>query len=260
LLFFYFMLLGGLQKTTLIDFPGRVACTVFTVGCNYRCPFCHNKDLVTYDLFKKSDLEELKVEDFFRFLQERRKIFDGVCITGGEPTIHKDLTQFCKRIKDLGLEVKLDSNGSNPKMLQKMIDKKLVNFISMDIKNPFNTYHKSMGVKGFEKFAKESVKIILQSGLEYEFRTTVVPTIHNKKVLVDLAKDLKKLSQSLAAKHHSPFTIHHSLIYLLQTFRPMNCLDDNFKKLKPFTDKEMKEFLSAVQKVLPNAKIRGGDQ
>jgi pyruvate formate lyase activating enzyme len=245
------MLLGGLQKTTLIDFPGRVACTVFVVGCNFRCPFCHNKDLVTNKLFKQSDLKFLSEKEFFQFLEERKKILDGVCITGGEPTIHRGLPQFCRQIKDLGLQVKLDTNGSNPQMLKNLINDKLIDFVSMDIKTAFDQYPKAVGIKYQVSRIKKSISLILKSNIEYEFRTTIVPTIHDKEVLIQLAKDLKKIAQSLTINHQS-------LVYFLQSFQPKNCLDDKFLKIKPLTDQQMNQMLAAMQKILPNAKIRGG--
>jgi len=235
------MLLGGLQKTTLIDFPGRVACTVFTVGCNYRCPFCHNKDLVNFNSFKKAKLELISEDYFFKFLEKRKGVLDGVCITGGAPTIWKDLPGFCKKIKDLGLEVKLDTNGSNLKMLKELIKKKLVDFIAMDIKTVFEDYSKAIEVKLPAPI--ESIKLILQSGLEYEFRTTVVPGIHDKKTLVCLAKQLKKIKTDFS--------------WVLQQFQPKNCLDQAYLKIKPYSSKEMKAILIDVCKVLPKTKMRG---
>jgi len=242
------MLIGGLQKTTLIDFPGRVACTVFTVGCNFRCPFCHNKDLITPKLFQKSGIKPISEDYFFKFLKKRKKILDGVCITGGEPTIWKDLPNFCKKIKNLGLEVKLDSNGSSPGVLESLINKKLIDFIAMDVKSSFDKYQNAIKLKEqsskFIELIKKSIKIISNSGLEYEFRTTIVPGIHNKEIMVKLAKDLKKIIGSCN--------------YYLQSFRPKNCLDKKYLTIKPFTDKQMKEILSAVKKVLPKTKLRGG--
>lgn len=239
------MLLGGLQKTTLIDFPGRVACTVFTVGCNFRCPFCHNKDLVTKDLFKRSGTQPLKEKDFFAFLEKRKKILDGVCITGGEPSINQDLPQFCQKIKDLGLEVKVDTNGSNPKMLKKLIDKKLVNFIAMDIKTSFDEYQKAVDVGCKIKNIKSSIKLILESGLEYEFRTTIVPGIHNKKTMIKLAQQLK--------------TLNANIVWILQQFQPKNCLKSKYLKVKPYTNQEMKDILKSGQKILAKTKLRKED-
>lgn len=235
------MFLGGLQKTTLIDFPGRVACTVFTVGCNFRCPFCHNRDLVTIENFKKSGLKEISEQYFFEFLEKRKKILDGVCITGGEPTLQSDLPQFCKKIKVLGLEVKLDTNGSNPKIVDALIRNKLIDYIAMDIKSCFEEYEKVIGIKNYELKIKNSIKLILKSGLEYEFRTTIVPGIHNKENMIKLARDVSKVN------------------WVIQNFRPQNCLDPKYLKIKPFTSEELKEFLNALKTVLPNVKLRGGD-
>jgi len=240
------------KKTTLIDFPGRVACTVFTVGCNFRCPFCHNKDLVTQALFRKSKIKPLSEEYFFDFLKKRRKILDGVCITGGEPTIWPDLPQFCRRIKDLDLEVKLDSNGSHPDILKKLFSRKLIDFIAMDIKAAFADYSKAIGVKNSKLVnrIKKSIKIIIQSGLEYEFRTTVVPSIHDKESLIKLAKQLKALSSKY-------LIVSTNLHYSLQSFRPKNCLQTEFLQVKPFSTQEMREILKAVQKTLPKTKLKG---
>lgn len=237
------MLIGGLQKTTLIDFPDRVACTVFTVGCNFRCPFCHNKDLVTLDLFKQAGIKSIAEKDFFAFLEKRKKILDGVCITGGEPTIHSDLEQFCRQIKALGLKVKLDTNGSNPQILKKLIEKKLVDFIAMDVKSSFGDYAKTIGTKVKVADIKQSIRLIINSGLEYELRTTVVPGLHAAKNLVKLAKELKKFNPQLK--------------WILQKFRPQNCLDPKYLKIKPYSDKEMNDILKLVQRILPKAKLRG---
>jgi len=266
------MLLGGLQKTTLIDFPGRVACTVFTVGCNFRCPFCHNRDLVTLALFQKSGFKQISEKDFFAFLANRKKILEGVTITGGEPTLQVDLPSFCQKIKDLGLEVKLDTNGSNPKMLKKLIDEKLVDFIAMDIKTCYKDYLKLVNPKSearnsrqilnsnFQNYKlldidkiKETIKIILTSGLEYELRTTVVPGIHNKEVMVKLAKELKNEVEKVDKSSGKVEKIN----YILQNFRPQNCLDPQYLKLKPFSDKEIQAILKSVQPILSKTKLRG---
>ncbi|MFC1711104.1 anaerobic ribonucleoside-triphosphate reductase activating protein [Patescibacteria group bacterium] len=247
------MLIGGLQKTTLIDFPGRVACTVFTVGCNFRCPFCHNKDLVTLKNFKNNGLKQYMEAYFFRFLEKRKKILDGVCITGGEPTLQKDLANFCEKIKKLGLEVKIDTNGSNPEILKYLVEKKLVDFFAMDIKTTFSDYKKVVGSNFKIENIKKSINIILQSGLEYEFRTTVVPKIHKAKTLVQLARDL--INQAKAIKYAKPSKIN----LVLQNFRPQNCLDKKYLKVKPFSEKEMQNLLKLVKKVLINTKLRGED-
>ena len=239
------MLLGGLQKTTLIDYPGKVACTVFLVGCNFRCPFCHNKDLVTLGLFRKSGLKPIKEKEFFEFLEKRKKLLDGICITGGEPCLNKELPDFLKKIKKLGLKVKLDTNGSNSEMLKNLIKNNLIDFIAMDIKTTFEDYPKAINVKTQMSKVKDSIDLILKSGLPYEFRTTVVPDIHDKKTMVGLAKQLKRKTKKIN--------------WILQKFRPQNCLDKKYLKIKPYSDKKMEAILKAVQKILPNVKIRGND-
>jgi pyruvate formate lyase activating enzyme len=259
------MLLGGLQKTTLIDYPGKIACTVFTVGCNFRCPFCHNKDLVTKQLFQHSGVKPLSQKDFFDFLEERKKILDGVCITGGEPTINTDLPVFISKIKKLGYVVKLDTNGSNSEMIRKLINRGLIDYIAMDIKSTFDEYQKLIKVKSqirqladksstrnskFLNKIKQSIKIILKSNLPHEFRTTVVPTIHDKESLVKLAKQLKPLNTKYQI-------LNTRLNWYLQSFRPQNCLDEEFLKIEPYTEKEMKELLAAIQKIFPQAQLRG---
>jgi len=266
------MIIGGLQKTTLIDFPGRVACTVFTVGCNFRCPFCHNKDLVSLANFKKAGINPISEDYFFDFLEKRKKILDGVCITGGEPTIHADLPEFCKKIKDLNLEVKLDSNGSNPEMLKKLIEKKLVDFVAMDVKSSFDEYQNAIKLKiKNEKLKieisnsklinkiKKSIRLILQSGLEYELRTTVVPGIHDKKTMVRLVEDLRSLAASYPRQKAGKQLPATSVNYILQTFRPQNCLDPKFLKFQPFTKSQMQDILKAVRQVLPKVELRGAD-
>ncbi len=237
------MLIGGLQKTTLIDFPGRVASTIFTVGCNFRCPFCHNKDLVNLSNFKKSSFRQITQEEFFQFLATRKGVLDGICITGGEPTIQKDLSLFCQKIKDQGLEVKLDTNGTRPVVIEKLIKKGLLDFISMDVKSDFENYQKGSGVKfNIEKII-QSIKIIAHSKIDHEFRTTVVPGIHSSNNLQSLARSLSKVDKN---------------IYLiLQNFQPQNCLDPEFNKKKSFSGKEMSLLLKAVRKYLPKSKIRG---
>lgn len=235
------MNLGGLQKTTLIDFPGRVACTVFTIGCNFRCPFCHNKDLVL-NIDKTPVYPE---EDFFKFLEKRKKILDGVCITGGEPTLHQDLPEFIQKIKNLGLEVKLDTNGTNPEMLESLYENDLIEMVAMDLKNNFFGYKKAIGTKTDIEKIKRSIKIIYESKKEYEFRTTVVPKIHDSKSLAELAKELFKITKDKKTN------------YFLQKFRPKNTLDASFEKTEPFSDQEMKEFLKKVKKFLTQTKIRG---
>ncbi|PIR94249.1 anaerobic ribonucleoside-triphosphate reductase activating protein [Candidatus Falkowbacteria bacterium CG10_big_fil_rev_8_21_14_0_10_39_11] len=182
------MLIGGLQQMTLLDYPGQVAATIFTVGCNFRCHFCHNPALVLPEKFG----EGLKTEkDVLDFLRARKKLLDGVCITGGEPTLQKDIVEVCESIKDLGYKIKLDTNGLRPHIIQKLMKKDLIDYIAMDIKAPWNKYEQVVGVKVDLDKLKQSVKIIRESGLPHEFRSTVLPGLHTAEDIIRMAKQVK---------------------------------------------------------------------
>jgi pyruvate formate lyase activating enzyme len=203
------MRIGGFQKMTLIDYPGKLAATVFTVGCNFRCSFCHNPELVLPEKFPP--LNNLEAE-FFQHLSKRKGKLEGVCITGGEPTLQPDLLDFIKKIKQMGFLVKLDSNGSQPEILKKIIAEKLVDFIAMDIKNSSAGYARAVGLNVELKKIKQSVKLIMESGIDYEFRTTVVPGIHSE-------KDFEKIGQWLSG----------AKAYYLQEYRERHILDATLK-------------------------------
>ena len=179
------MLLRGLQKTTLLDFPGTVACTVFTGGCNLRCPFCHNASLITN---LDSD-ERLSEENFFAFLQKRRGLTDGVCITGGEPLLQKDILPFITRIKEMGFLVKLDTNGSYPDALVALLDAKLLDYVAMDIKNARSAYSKTAGIeKDILPEIERSVALLKAGPVPYEFRTTVVKGLHDAEKMKEIGE------------------------------------------------------------------------
>ncbi|MBQ6373614.1 MAG: anaerobic ribonucleoside-triphosphate reductase activating protein [Clostridia bacterium] len=168
------MLIHGLQKMTLLDFPGRVACTVFLGGCDYRCPFCHNYELVDGTLPPAMDDDAL-----FTFLQKRTGLLDGVAITGGEPCLHPDLPQLIRRIHDMGFAVKLDTNGAHPDMLRTLIGEGLVEYVAMDIKNSPDKYAMTVGLSSVDLApVRESVRILLDGAVDCEFRTTVVDELH----------------------------------------------------------------------------------
>jgi len=173
------MLIGGFQKLTLIDYPGKVATTVFTVGCNFRCPFCHNPELLE---FPKEELPTYKKNEqlFLDFLGKRKGLLDGVCVTGGEPTVQPDLLEFLGKIKKLGFLVKLDTNGSRPEIVKEVIRWKLADFFAMDIKNRSECYQETSGSGVSDANIRESIKLIRGSGVSHEFRTTVVPGIHEE--------------------------------------------------------------------------------
>ena len=174
----------GFQKMTLLDFPNRVACTVFTAGCNFRCPFCHNAALVT-------DIDQsyaYKEEDIFNYLQKRKGILDGVAITGGEPLLQKDIKEFIKKVKDMGYKVKLDTNGSFPDIMIDLIESGLIDYVAVDIKNSKEKYLKTIGLKAFDlKPVERTIEYLLQNKVEYEFRTTIVKELHEE-------NDIKELS------------------------------------------------------------------
>ena len=170
------MLLAGLQKNTLIDYPGKIGCIVFTLGCNFRCDFCYNPSLVIHEKFPK---ELISDESFFSFLESRKNLLEAVVITGGEPTLHKDLNLFIKKIKDMGFLVKLDSQGSSPKFLKQILDERNVDYVAMDIKSPIERYQEVTNSRFDLSAISESIKIIMDHAKEnknfdYEFRTTVV--------------------------------------------------------------------------------------
>jgi pyruvate formate lyase activating enzyme len=207
------MNLGGYQKLTLIDFPGTLATTVFTVGCNFRCPFCHNPELVLGAGQIASGTENKTEREFFDFLKKRVGKLEGVCITGGEPTLQPDLVDFIKKVRAMGFLVKLDTNGARPDILKKLLDLKLLDFVAMDIKNQLKNYQKTVGVKVDTERIKLSVELIRNSRPPYEFRTTVVPGIHTEKDFLEIAKWLS------GAK-----------AYYLQEYREDVILDKNLKQ------------------------------
>ena len=231
------MQIGGLQKTSLIDYPDKLAAIVFTAGCNFRCGFCYNPELVT-QIDKKSLVSE---KDIIEFLEKRKKVLDGVVITGGEPTMHKDLPKFIRKIKKMGYLVKLDTNGTNPKMLSKLIKDKLIDYIAMDIKGSLRRYMGIVKVKVDTKSIKESIEIIMGSGLPYEFRSTILPKLYKKQDLERMAKLVQGADK-----------------YYLQKFRAEEKLNDlAFKRCESYTDKEMKELARICQEYVKECKVRG---
>lgn len=168
------MVIKGFEKTTLVDYPSHIATTVFTVGCNMRCPFCHNRELVI-----GNRLDSISLDTFFDFLKKRHTILEAVCITGGEPTLHDDLIEFLQQIKSYGLKTKLDTNGLKPEMIKLALDEKLLDFIAMDIKNSLQKYSVSTGItESWLPKISQSVEVIKQSNINYEFRTTVMRELH----------------------------------------------------------------------------------
>ncbi len=231
------MKIGGLQKLTLVDYPNKIAATVFLTGCNFKCGFCHNFDIVDPDL--ASGRVPITEKEFFDFLKSKQGLIDGICVTGGEPTINADLINFIKRIKELNFSIKLDTNGSNPSMLKELIDQKLLDFVAMDIKTSPEKYTKAVGTEINIDNIKKSVEIIRKSKIDYEFRTTVVPGIVDREDVEKLGKWLK------GAKKFS-----------LQQFRNQKVLNKEFEKIVPYWDDTLKEFKKILEKYIKNVELR----
>lgn len=229
------MRIQGLQRLTLLDFPERTACTVFTAGCNFRCPFCHNASLVV-NIPKEAEINE---EEFFSFLKKRQGILDGVCISGGEPLLQSDIEDFMRKIKNMGFAIKLDTNGSFPEKLKLLVEKGLVDYVAMDIKNCPESYAITAGVETLDIEAiKQSVSYLKEGHVPYEFRTTVVKNYHFK-------ENFELIGQWLVGAEK----------YFLQNF--VDSGDLIGKRTRGCSEEEMKEFLATVQKYIPSAKLRG---
>ena len=189
------MIISGLQKMTLLDYPGRVACTVFLQGCNFRCPFCHNSGLLG-----AAQDDTIPVETLLDFLRKRVGILDGVCITGGEPTLQKDLPQLLRQIKDMGYYIKLDTNGSHPGMLKALAQEKLIDYVAMDIKNCPDRYGETIGLSAMPAEIEESMVFLMAGDLPYEFRTTVVDEYHEEADILALGQWLSRISPARKVK------------------------------------------------------------
>ena len=230
------MFLSGLQKLTLLDYPGKVACTVFTAGCNFRCPFCHNAALV----LPERPGQEIPEEEFFAFLKKRAGILDGVAVTGGEPLLHAEIPAFLRRVKELGFLVKLDTNGSFPDVLEALLEEGLVDRVAMDIKNAPELYAETAGLTRVDLAAVERSKNLLLSGsTEYEFRTTVVRGLHTRESLIETAKWIAGARE-----------------YYLQQFRDSGDVIA-LGSLSAYDEKEMHMLADAVSPYVPGVQVRG---
>ncbi|MBX9809312.1 anaerobic ribonucleoside-triphosphate reductase activating protein [Candidatus Gracilibacteria bacterium] len=208
------MQISGIKKSTLLDYPGKVATLIFTPGCNLRCGYCHNREFVLPEEIKKIKKSFISEEVFFRFLRSRIGFLDGVVICGGEPTIHMDLTDFCMKIKDLGFLVKLDTNGTRPNIIKKLLKQNLVDYIAMDIKQGLSgsKYSNLIGVNIENEIFQSSIDIIKNYAPNYEFRTTVIGGIHTSETIEEIAKNIEGAKQ-----------------YYLQNYRDGHTLDPNFQ-------------------------------
>jgi len=189
-------MIAGLQKLTLLDFPGKVACTVFLSGCNMRCPFCHNAQL-----FNGKPEEIMTEEAFLKFLSTRQGLLEGVCVSGGEPTLTANLPEFLQSIKALGFAVKLDTNGSRPEILRRLLEEKLVDYVAMDVKNSPSRYGQTVGLSSFDLTPiEESLRSLLTGSTPYELRTTLVQQLHNEASIAEMGRWLAGLVPGILPK------------------------------------------------------------
>ena len=223
----------GLQKTTLLDYPGKVACTVFLSGCNLRCPFCHNASLV-----ERPTPPQMSEAEFFSFLRRRRGILDGVCVTGGEPTLRHDLPEFLAKIRDMGFLVKLDTNGTNPALLRRLMGEGLVDHLAMDIKGAPSRYREICGGRDVLGSVRESAALLMSGGTAYEFRTTCVHPFHDPASMEEIGAWIAGAEQ-----------------YYLQGFVDSGDLVGT--GVTALTTEEMNALRAAVLKHVPNTRLRG---
>ena len=239
------MIIGGLEKLSLIDFPGHLSAIVFTKSCNFRCHFCYNPMLVFAE--GESELKNIDEgsslipeESLFSFLEERIGKLEGLVISGGEPTLQVDLKDFIIRVKNLGYKIKLDTNGTNPEKLLDLINSNLLDYVAMDIKAPLDSYEKVINVKTDISKIKESIDILIRGKIPYEFRTTLVPGLFTE-------KDIFKIAESIAG----------AKLWYLQKFKSdVNLVNNNFKNQESFTDMQMKEFAKIASQHVFNCIFR----
>lgn len=231
------MQIHGLNKTTLLDYPEHVAATIFTGGCNFLCPFCHNKDLVIFP----NNQPKLSEYEVLSFLEKRRNILTGVCISGGEPTIQPDIAEFLYHVKSMNLLVKLDTNGYHPEVIQELYEEKLIDDIAMDIKGGLSNYKNITGLSYINTdFILESIRYIMTCGIRYEFRTTVVRELHT-------ARDFEEIGR----------LIENANAYFIQSYKDADTVIEHGYHCYPM--EELEKFLQIIQKYVPNAKLRGVD-
>lgn len=229
------MKIGGLQRVSLIDYPGYICAIIFSQGCNFKCPYCHNPELVDPDMFRKS----MNENDVIEFLESRKGKLDAVTICGGEPTIQADLVPFIRKIKKMGFAVKLDTNGSLPQVIKALLDEKLIDYIAMDVKAPLDKYKEVVKTPVNQDAIKESIKIILKANIPYEFRTTLVQSQLDENDILQIGKMIN------GASH-----------YVLQNFIPTKTLDKKFTKEKSFSDEDLQKIKSHLDQQITSVTIR----
>lgn len=228
------VIIGGFQKSSLIDYPEKISAIIFTQGCNFRCPYCHNPELILTTA--NSSLDESAI---LNFLASRQGKLDGVVITGGEPTLHKSLPEFIKQIKDLGFLIKLDTNGSNPEMLQELLDENLIDYVAMDIKAPIEKYSTIAGDKVSTENILKSFEILKQSEIEHEYRTTVVKSILKPTDFEQIGKMIEGAGK-----------------YYLQRFVPTKTLNESFLNQETYSDEEFAPIIETLKKYVRLVELR----
>jgi pyruvate formate lyase activating enzyme len=229
------MKIGGLQKVSLIDYPGLICAIVFLQGCNFKCPYCHNPELVDPQLFKPG----IREKEVLEFLHMRRGKLDAVTITGGEPTIQSDLESFIRQIKKMGFAIKLDTNGSQPQVIKAFLAENLLDFIAMDIKAPLDKYKNIVNTQIDPGSINESIGIILEAKIPCEFRTTIVESQLEE-------NDILKIGELIAGSNN----------YVLQKFVPTKSLDKKFLKEKSFSDDKLQKIKNSLEQQIPTVTIR----
>ena len=226
------MKFGGLQKLTLLDYPEKVACTVFCVGCDFRCPFCHNNSLVN------GTGDEWTQDEILTFLVKRRNVLEGVCLTGGEPLLYPDVADFLRQVKAIGYKVKLDTNGSFPFKLKTLVDSGLVDYVAMDVKNTAELYSVTAGAAADVAAIRQSIDFLLEGNVDYEFRTTVTRTFHSAESIAALAMRLRDADKW----------------YLQQFVHGDDLIDPS---VEGYSDDELRNLCEIARRYCPNVRLRG---
>ena len=238
------MFIGGFQKFTLLDYPGKIAAVVFTMGCNFRCPFCHNPEIV--DPKKINYGKKIKTEEILEFLSSRKNDLDGVCITGGEPTLQPGLAEFVKKIKDLGFLVKIDTNASHPKIVEDLSEKKLVDYWAVDLKTSPGKYKILTRKNNVIESISASIDLITKSDAEIELRTTVAPGVVGVDDFYEIIDLINKINTETFSKLYR---------YAVQDFKPEVTLNEEFKKVKPYSKEELDSIVEKIKEHCGNVVV-----
>lgn len=233
------MLISGIQPFTLLDYPGKTACVIFLPGCNFRCGYCHNKEFVLPEKIKELQGNFIDEEVVYNFLINRRELLDGAVISGGEPTMMPDLVPFLQKIRRLGFSVKLDTNGNRPDVITKALELRTVDYIAMDLKTDLPTYTALVGNGAKKDALEQSISILLNSPIDYEFRSTIIKEVHSDAVL-------EKMAQAITGAKH----------WYLQNFRPENTLAPHFANYHPFEEAELKTIAERLSPYVHKITVR----